>query len=105
MASNKLGMVGLAVRAGKALFGTAACERGVKNRSVRLLLLQEGLSAPTRKNFEGLCRRANVRFLTVNGQGALGAAIGKPGIMILGITDSGFAGEISDNFDGGSGTE
>lgn len=95
-------MVGLAVRAGKALFGTASCERGINNRSVRLLLWQQGLSESTVKGFTELCRRSNVKMLMVDGEGRLGAAIGKPGIKLLGITDAGFAAAIRNNLDGGS---
>lgn len=90
------------MRAGKALFGTAACERGIKRQSVQLLLLQRGLSDSSRKHFETLCGRYDVRMITVEEEGRLGAVIGRPGIMVLGITDHGFAKTIIKQIDGGS---
>ena len=105
MGSNDLAMVGLAVRAGKALFGSAACEKGLKSKCIRLMLLQNGLSASSERRFKELCARYGVRALTIEGEGRLGAAIGRPGIMVLGITDQRFADAIRNNIDGGSGKE
>lgn len=103
MASNKLSMVGLAFRAGKTLIGTAACEKGLKHRKIDLLLLQEGLSPSSRKGFLELCESQSVKVITIGSDDRLGDAIGRPGIMILGVTDKGFSNAIRNNFDGGSG--
>lgn len=97
-------MVGLAFRAGQTLAGTAACEKGLKQRRICLLLLQEGLSESSRKGFLELSQHAGVKVLTISGIDRLGRAIGRPGIMVLGVTDKRFADAIRNNFDGGSGT-
>jgi len=96
-------MIGLAFRAGKTLAGTAACEKGLKHRKIRLLLLQEGLSPSSRKGFLALCENFGVEAITIGSGDRLGDAIGRPEIMVLGITDRGFANAIRNNYDGGSG--
>ncbi len=105
MASNNLSMAGLAVRAGKAVFGSAACEKGIRHNKIRLLLLQEGLSSSSKRNFEEMCSRFGICTLTVNEQTRLGDAVGKPGIMVLGITDKRFADAIRNLMDGGRSKE
>lgn len=96
--------VGLAHRAGKTLAGTAACEEGLKRRKVKLLLLQEGLSPSSEKKFTYMCCKNNVDVLTVSGYDRLGPAIGRPDIMVLGITDDGFARTIKNILIGGQGS-
>jgi ribosomal protein L7Ae-like RNA K-turn-binding protein len=103
--SNKLDMVGLAYRAGRALAGSAACEKGLKQRKVCLLLMHQALAAGTRKEFAGLCERFGADMITVPLADDLGRAIGKPGVMLVGITDAGFAKAIQNNYHGGSGSE
>lgn len=103
MASNNLAMIGLAFKAGKTLAGTAACEKGLKHRKIRLLLLQEELAPSSRKGFLELCESTGIHVITIGGGDCLGDAIGRPGIMVLGVTDKGFANAIRNNFDGGSG--
>ena len=103
--SSKLDMVGMAYRAGRALAGSAACEKGLRQRKVCLLLMQEALSEGTRREFAGLCERFGADVLTVSAANDLGKAIGKTGVMLVGITDAGFAKAIQNNYHGGSGSE
>ncbi len=104
MDSSSLSFLGLARKAGKTLTGTAACVKGLKKGSIKLLLLQDGLSASTIDKFTYICRKNNVDVLVVNSYYKLGLAIGKEGIMIIGITDVGFAETIRKNFIGGQGS-
>ena len=105
MTSNKLSYVGLAFKAGKTLCGTAACEKGIKHGKIKLLILQDSISAGTEKHFRLLCTRNNVALVKV--QAPLGKAIGRAGIMIIGITDVGFKNAIVNKEDSikGSGKE
>jgi ribosomal protein L7Ae-like RNA K-turn-binding protein len=103
--SNNLNMVGLACRAGRVLAGSAACEKGLKQRKVCLLLMQQGLSAGTCKEFTGLCERYSAEVMMIGLTDDLGKAIGKPGVMLVGITHAGFAKAIQNNYHGGSGIE
>lgn len=99
-----MSFVGLAHRAGKTLTGTAACEKGLRKGSIKLLLLQDGLSASTVDKFTYICGKNDVDVLVVNGYYRLGLAIGKEGIMIIGITDTGFADTIKKTIIGGQGS-
>jgi len=86
--SNKLSYVGLAFKAGKTLCGTAACEKGIKHGKINLLLIQDSISAGSEKHFRLLCSRHNAALRKVNEP--LGEAIGRKGILVIGITDTGF---------------
>ncbi len=85
------------------MIGTAACEKGLKHRKIYLLLLQEGLSLSSRKGFLELCENNGINVITISSDDHLGEAIGRPGIMVLGVTDRGFSDAIRNNYDGGSG--
>ncbi len=76
------------------LAGTAACEKGIKKKSVCLLLLQHGLSDNSRQTFLKLCERYNIDCLSIDEKDSIGSAIGRPEIMILAITDRRFAKQI-----------
>ncbi|MGI5850238.1 MAG: L7Ae/L30e/S12e/Gadd45 family ribosomal protein [Christensenellales bacterium] len=101
MGSNSLSYIGLAYRAGKTLVGTAACEAGIRKGKVRLLILQDSISRTTKKKFVDLCSRFDIDVLTLNGYDRLGLAIGRAEILVIGITDRGFAGAIKNTIDGG----
>jgi ribosomal protein L7Ae-like RNA K-turn-binding protein len=98
-------MVGLACRAGRVMSGSAACEKGLKQRKICLLLIQQGLSEGSRKGFIELCGRFGAETMMIAAEDDLGRAIGKPGVMLVGIADAGFAKAIQNNYHGGSGIE
>ena len=98
-------MAGLAFRAGRALAGSAACEKGLMHHQICLLLIQQGLSENSIKQFTGLCERSDAEWMLIGPEDDLGAAIGRPGVMLVGITDAGFAKPIKKNYHGGSGFE
>lgn len=99
MGSNRLSYIGLAYRAGSLLVGTAACEKGIKKEKVCLLLMQQGLSIGSKQGFIKLCERNNTDYLTVDEADNIGSAIGRQQIMVLGVTDKGFANTIKKIFD------
>jgi ribosomal protein L7Ae-like RNA K-turn-binding protein len=103
VASNSLTYVSLAYKAGRALAGTAACEKGIRKGEVRLLLMQRGLSEGTMEHFTGLCRKYNVEIRTVE-KGRIGEAIGRPEIMLIGIVDRRLADAARDIIDGAKGS-
>ena len=92
--------IGLAYRAGRALAGTAACEKGIKNGEVRLLLMQRELSEGTREKFLRFCERNGTVVRLVEEPEALGRAIGRPEIMIVGLKDRGLANAARSMMDG-----
>ncbi len=99
--------VGLAYRAGRALTGTAACEKGIKRGQVCLLLMQKGLSEGTIARFMQLCSRFGTEARIIEDPGNVGHAIGRPEIMLIGVTDQGLANAAKNIIDGvkGSGLE
>jgi ribosomal protein L7Ae-like RNA K-turn-binding protein len=102
--SNSSTYIGFAQRAGKTLTGSAAAEKGMHQGKVCLLLLQDTLSASTVSHFKLLCERYRVACRVVRGEPTLGQSIGKNGIMVVGITDRGFAVTIENIIDGVKGS-
>ena len=103
MASNSLTYLRLAYKAGRALAGTAACEKGIKKREVRLLLMQRGLSEGTVEHFTRMCQKCNVEIRTVE-EDQIGNAIGRPEIMLVGIVDQRLADAARNIIDGAKGS-
>jgi|AGTN01.2.fsa_nt_gi Ribosomal protein HS6-type (S12/L30/L7a) len=99
--------IGLAYRAGRALAGTAACEKGIRRREVRLLLMQRGLSEGTIDHFKLLCSRFGVEARMMDEAECIGRAIGRPEIKLIGVMDQGLADAAKNMIDGvkGSGLE
>lgn len=86
-----LSFLGLGARAGKILTGQAKCLAGVRNGTVRLLLLDGSVSDRTRKAFTDSCRTHKVPCIFLDGHDVLGNSVGKPDTRIAGIADAGFA--------------
>jgi len=103
VASNNLSYIGLAHRAGKTLAGSAACEKGIRRGKVRLLLVGESMSDGSKRSFARLCERCGVEMIET--PQPIGKAIGRADVMVIGITDQGFATTIVKNVkrDRGSG--
>lgn len=89
--------IGLAYRAGRALAGTAACEKGVKANQVRLLLMQRELSEGTKGKFLSLCEERGIKVWVVDEPGSIGRAIGRQEIMLVGVTDQRLANAARNN--------
>ena len=104
MKSSSLTYIGLAQRAGKTLIGSAAAEKGIHQGKVHLLLLQDTLSASSIQHYKILCDRYSVTCCVMPNEVPLGQSIGKSGIMIVGITDRGFADTIRNIIDGVKGS-
>lgn len=85
-------MLGLAFKAGKTMFGTAACEKGIKSKRIKLLIMHNSLSKGSEKHFRTLCERNDVDILKLDMP--IGRAIGREYILLVGITDEGFKNAI-----------
>ena len=73
--------------------------------AIRLLLLQNGLSDRSKASFHKLCKKYDIQ--AVNTSLPIGKAIGRADVMVIGITDQGFAATIRKTLesDKGSGGE
>lgn len=85
------GIAGLAARAGKAVYGAGACEAGVKNGKVKILILDGDVSANTKDMFEGMCARRGIDIIMLDESGVIGEKLGKPGRKVIGIVSEDFA--------------
>jgi ribosomal protein L7Ae-like RNA K-turn-binding protein len=83
--------LGLAAKGGKLAYGAQACEAGVKNGKLRLVLVDGGASENTKKLFADKCRHYGVDIIILDEIGLLGKSLGKPENKITGIADAGFA--------------
>ena len=87
------GLMGLCVRAGQAVFGEDGCRKAITNGECGILLADGGMSANTRKRYEGWCRAAGVRMAELP-EGLLEEATGRPGVA-MGIRTGSFAEQIT----------
>ena len=94
MSDPALGLIGLCARAGKLVSGEQACDQQVKRGAAKLVLVDQGASPLTRKAFQDACAYYKVPLRLVP-EGALGAAIGRPGRKAAAITDQALANRIS----------
>ncbi len=87
MDSKVLRMIGLAQRAGKVITGTELCEKAVKSRKAKLVILAREASPSTVKIFENL----PVDIVFVESRELLGKYTGKKSRTVAVITEEGFA--------------
>lgn len=79
------GMVGLCARARRMVFGAGACETGIKNGKIKLLLVEDAASENTKKDFMDACAYYNVPVIVNDSARTIGEAAGRPANMIFGI--------------------
>jgi len=84
------------MRAGKCLSGDFACERAVRAGQALAVAIDETASANTLEKYQGLCQRAGVPLVRIDG---LGRAIGKDNRMVAAVTGAGFARMITEAMD------
>lgn len=80
--------LGFAMRAGKCVSGDFVCEKAVKTGAALAVAVDESASEATRSRYSGMCERAGIPCVFIEG---LGRAIGKDNRMIAAITEAGFA--------------
>ena len=102
MINNKiLGLIGLAMKAGKICFGADSVEENVIKRKVKLVIISEDSSERTKNKFINICEKNNVPVITYGDIDSLSKAIGKSNKAILGIKDINFVNSILEKYNGG----
>lgn len=92
-----LGMLGLAKRAGKVSTGTFICEKMIKSRTARLVLLAEDASDNTKKSILNSCEFYKIKVIELSDMESLGHAVGaKAQRAVVSVNDENFAKAISD---------
>ncbi len=94
--TRALGMLGLAMRAGKVIIGTELVCRAMRQGRIRLVVVSGTASAATKKTLSNKCEFYKVNTVVVDTDTAeLGRLLGKTyAPAAVGITDDGFAREI-----------
>ena len=99
--SKILGLLGLATRAGKTVFGAEATQEAIQKRKVKLIIVAQDAADRTKRNFEELCNKNEIPIriiLTIN---EISNSIGQVNKAIVGIRDINFSKEILRIIDGG----
>ena len=99
--NNILGLIGLAMKAGKVCFGADSVEENVIKRKVKLLIISEDSSERTKNKFINICEKYNVPVIVDGDIDTLSKAIGKSNKAIIGIKDINFAESIQKKYNGG----
>ena len=90
-----LGMIGLAVRAGKVAFGVFMTEKALDEGRAELVVASEDIGASNRRKIEGKCKNCGVNLVFYSDKESLSRALGKKDVPVVAICDEGFAGAIS----------
>lgn len=96
MNERLMGMIGLAVKAGKAVSGSFAVEGAVRRRKAKLVIIDGRASANTLRQFEALCINNGVKNVVLRESGLLETLLGRDNRTVLAITDGGFAEAIQE---------
>ena len=92
------GIIGLATRAGKVIFGTQAVIGAIEKRKTKLIIIANDR---TKLNFQNICKQKNIPIFEILATEVLSKTIGKPNKVVIGIIDENFSKEISKIINGG----
>lgn len=99
--SKILGLLGLAMRAGKIVAGADAVEEAYTKRKLKLIILAEDASERTKSNFYKLVDNKAVHICEFGEMSEIAKAIGKTPKAVIGVKDINFSKEIIKNINGG----
>ena len=96
MIERLLNMIGLARRAGKVSTGAFVCEKMIKWRRARLVILAHDASENTKKTVTDSCKFYNIRVIEISDMESLGHITGGGDRAVVSVNDNNFAKAISD---------
>ena len=99
--NNILGLIGLAMKAGKIAFGADSVEESILKRKVKLVIVSEESSERTKSKFIKLCQNYNIPIIIDGNIDDLSKTIGKSNKAVIGIKDINIANSIQKKYDGG----
>ena len=94
MTRKFMGMLGIAMRAGKLGSGETKAAEAVRSGKAALLILATDTAHNTEKRFLNMTQFYQVPILRPADRLELGAAIGKKAAVVLAVTDTGFAEQL-----------
>ena len=95
------GLLGLATRAGKIVFGTEACMQSIEKNKVKLIIIATDAAERTKMKFNSICDNKKVPIFEYLSIDEISKAIGKNNKAIVGIKDINFSKEIIKIINGG----
>lgn len=99
--SNILGLIGLAMKAGKVAFGADSVEETITKRKAKLIIVSNESSERTKSKFIKLCENYKIPIIIDGTIDELSKTIGKSNKAVIGIKDINFANSIQKKYDGG----
>ena len=102
MINNRVcGLLGLATRAGKTVFGTEACMQAIEKKKIKLLIIATDAAERTKMNFKNICSKSNVPIIEYLSSDELSKSIGQNNKAVVGIKDTNFSNETIKIINGG----
>ena len=102
MIDNKtLGLIGLAMKAGKISFGADSVEETIVKGKTKLVIVAEEASERTQHKFKKLCEDYKIPIIIDGNIESLSKAIGKNNKAVIGVKDMNFAKSIQEKYNGG----
>ena len=97
--SKICGLLGLARRAGKLLFGTEACIKEISK--IKLIIIANDASERTKMKFKKICEQEKIPIYEILNIEEISKTIGQCNKAIIGIKDINFSNEIMKIINGG----
>lgn len=94
MTDKMLGMLGLAVRAGKVQFGVYKTEEAILQKKARLVVAAQDMGASNLRSITAKCQHAGIPLIRYGQRDALGHALGKKDLPVVAVCDNHFAAAI-----------
>ena len=102
MINNKVcGLIRLATRAGKVVFGTEAVLKEIEKNKVKLIIIATDTAERTKMKFKNICNEKNIHIIEYLKIAEISKAIGKDNKAIIGIKNINFSNEIIKIINGG----
>lgn len=95
MNSHKLDrMIGMAMRAGRLDIGEGRVQERIRRGQSRLVILAGDAGENTGKKFKNMCRYRSLPLISIGDRAVLGQWIGRPFVVVISVSDAGFAEQI-----------
>ncbi len=91
MTDRFLGLLGLAMRAGKLSAGAYSAVRSAEEGSARLMVAAEDIGAANRRRIEAVCREYKIPLAFHSTTAELSRSIGKKNVPVVCVCDDSFA--------------
>ena len=90
-----LSMIGLAKRAGKITSGAPLCEKAMKTKKSKLIIIATDISQNGKKSITDACKYNEIKYIEYSNKESLANAIGVDGFRTVGsVNDKSFADAI-----------